>query len=270
MRRSYEGRRRRVAKLKARIVSSAEDNFPKCTTPGCSRPTQRAAKAGLSKTLCRACVLRKQRWGSTWCRSPTMKTLRPYIKAALSFIELNRGDPYVNSALGGLSELMETAGPVIIATRVKRLPAHQRAKIALARLRDAGVKAERPLAVALAVHSLIEEAPQVVHRTKEWRVVAEAKAVHRLASGYHRIWEFPDAEGKIHRTELHAYPRSSGQVLRHLGQMIEAPCEWVIHHHLAAVLALKVAGYGPHPAVADPVKFAMTAIAPPPAESHSG
>ena len=38
---------------------------------------------------------------------------------------------------------------------------------------------------------------------------------------------------------MHAYPRSSGRVLRHLGEMIEKECELVIDHHLAKVLAAK-------------------------------
>jgi hypothetical protein len=43
---------------------------------------------------------------------------------------------------------------------------------------------------------------------------------------------------------MHAYPRSSGRVLRHLGEMIEKECELVIDHHLSEVLALKIATDG--------------------------
>lgn len=137
---------------------------------------------------------------------------------------------------------MEIAGPVIIATRLRGLPPDQRAKVALARLREAEIEPERLLAIAVAVHALIENDPAVTHRIREWRIVAIAKAAHRLASGYHRIWEVPDNQGRIvQRTELHAYPRSSGRVLRHLGEMIEKKCELVIDQHLARVLALRVA-----------------------------
>ncbi|HWM47691.1 MAG TPA: hypothetical protein VNR11_12355 [Xanthobacteraceae bacterium] len=182
--------------------------------------------------------------------------MRPYLKAALSLIEPHRDDAYVKAAIAGLRGCLNQAGPAIIATRLRGLPPAERAKAALARLRDSGVKPERLLAITMAVHALIEEAPQVVHRIKEWRIVAIAKAAHRLASGYHRVWEIPDATGRTSRTELHAYARSSGRVLRYLGDMIEAECEWVIERHLTAVLALKVKRYGPHPAVAEPPPFA--------------
>jgi hypothetical protein len=255
MARSHAGSRRRADKIKMRVVSLANDHLPRCTILGCGQPTQRAAKSGLSATLCRKHVLHRQRHGSPWCPSPTASTLRPYVKAALSFIALHRNDPYVRAALVGLSGLMETAGPVVIATRLRGLPPAQRAKVALARLRESKVKPERLLAIALAVHGLINEAPQVVHRVKDWRIVAIAKTSHRLASGYHRVWEMADASGRIYRTELHAYPRSAGRVLHLLGAMIERECELVIDHYLSSVLALKVASYGPHPAIADPIKF---------------
>jgi hypothetical protein len=151
---------------------------------------------------------------------------------------------------------METAGPAVIATRLRGMPAPQRAKVAVARLRQARVKPEYLLAIVLAVHGLIEEAPQVVHRVKEWRIVAIAKRSHALASGYHRVWEITDSNGHPHRTELHVYPRSAGRVLRLLGAMLEAEAELVVDHHLSAVLALKVARYASHPAVVDPLKFA--------------
>jgi hypothetical protein len=103
------------------------------------------------------------------------------------------------------------------------------------------------LAISLAVHALIEEAPQVVHRVKEWRIVAIAKAAHRLASGHHQEWVMTDVNGRISRTEFHAWPRSSGLILRHLGEMIEKECELVIDHHLDAVVNKKIAIYGRHP-----------------------
>jgi hypothetical protein len=130
--------------------------------------------------------------------------------------------------------------------------------MALARLRAADVKPERLLAITVAVHALIEEAPAVCHRIKDWRIVAIAKAAHRLASGYHRTWETQDVQGRPRRIELHAYPRSSGRVLRHLGEMIEEHCGLVIEHFLTDIVAIKVKRYGQHLSVADPAKFAAT------------
>ena len=136
---------------------------------------------------------------------------------------------------------MASAGPVEIATRLKGLLPGQRAMIALARLRDASITPERLLAIPLAVAALMEDAPATVHRTKEWRIVAVGKAAHRLASGTHRRWQVPQPDGRTKQIEMHAYPPSSGRVLRHLGEMIEKECELVIDHHLAEALALKAA-----------------------------
>lgn len=242
MPRSIIGAARRVAKLKARIVATADDHLPRCTIPGCGRPTQRAAKTGLSIALCRKHQLHRQRHGSPFCPSPSVTVLRPYLTAASAFIEAQRDDRYIHQAIAELRDRMEFAGPAIIATRLRGMPPAQRARAALARLREAGVKPERLLAIAVAVHALIEGNPAATHRITDWRVVAIAKASHRLASGYHRVWEVRDDNGRIvRRTELHAYPRSSGRVLRHLGEAIEKPCELVIEQHLTNVLALKAA-----------------------------
>jgi hypothetical protein len=171
---------------------------------------------------------------------------------------LNRADRYISHALAALGALMASAGPADIATRLRGLPAERRARIALARLREAGVHPERLLAITIAVHSLIEEAPQVVHRIREWRIVAIAKACHRLASVY-RPWTFIGADGRVRRAAKQAYPRSAGRVLRSLGEMIERESGWVTEKHLAAVLALKVARYGVHPATINAVNFATEA-----------
>src|SRR6185312_16364261 len=101
-------------------------------------------------------------------------------------------DPFVIAAFAGLSGIMASAGPVEIATRLRGLPPERRAKIALARLREANIKPERLLAIPLAVAALIEDVPATIHRIPEWRIVAIAKAAHRLASGYHRVWEVRD------------------------------------------------------------------------------
>lgn len=257
--RSLQGRQCRSNNLRLRIGSDANDHLKKCSIFGCSQFTQRATKTGLSVTLCRKHLLHRQRHGSAWCASPTAKTLAPYLKASLTYIDLHRGDPFIVAALAGLERLMAFAGPVILATRLRGLPPAQRARVALARLREAEVPPQRLLAIVMAIHALIEEGPQVVHRISEWRIVAIAKAAHRLASGHHRVWETTDTNGRVYRTELHAWPRSSGRVLRHLGELIEAEFGLVIEERLAAVLTLKIARYGPHPAIADPFAFAPAA-----------
>jgi hypothetical protein len=248
MTRSSRGHQQRVRKLKARIISPSPNHMPRCTVTdpitgkACGRPTARAAKKGLSAFTCRYHQQHKQRHGSHWCKSPSATTLSSYLYAAMSFIGTHRTDPYISAALTGLGGIMASAGPVEIATRLRGLPPERRAKIALARLREANIKPERLLAIPLAVAALIEDAPATVHRTREWRIVAIAKAAHRLASGTHRQWPVAQPDGRTKHIEMHAYPRSSGRVLRHLGEMIEKQGELVIDHHLAKVLALKRAG----------------------------
>jgi len=247
--RSRDAQQKRARKLRARIAA-IDAYMPRCTIPdpvtgsACGRPTARAAKNGLSAFTCRYHQQHKQRHGSHWCKTPSAVTLNPYLSAALSFIGAHRADPFISAALTGTGDIMASAGPVEIATRLTGLPPEQRARIALARLREANIKPERLLAIPLAIAALIENAPATVHRTTEWRIVAVAKAAHRLASGTHRQWPVAQPDGRVKHIEMHAYPRSSGRVLRHLGEMIEKECELVIDHHLSEVLALKAARVG--------------------------
>jgi hypothetical protein len=175
--------------------------------------------------------------------------LKPYLSAATSYLRPRvNADKFISASLAAVALALEQAGPTEIATRLKGMSAPKRAKIALARLRVAGIKPDRILTIVLAVTALIEEDPES-HRTKEFRTVQISKAIHRLASGYHRVWEIERYDGSKARTELHAFPRSSGPVLRLIGRMLEQPCEWVVEKHLAAIIALKVKRYGRHPAL---------------------
>ncbi|NYG46518.1 hypothetical protein GGD67_003989 [Bradyrhizobium sp. IAR9] len=167
--------------------------------------------------------------------------------AAASYLRPRaKSDRFFKAALSAIALLLEEAGPTEIATRLRGMSPSRRARIALARLRVAGIKPERFVAIVLAVTALIEEDPGS-HRTEEFRTVQIAKALHRLASGTHKRWPFVDHQGRQSQTELHAFPRSSGPVLRLIGRTVEQPCEWVVEKHLPAVLALKVKRYGRHP-----------------------
>lgn len=237
--------KRRRAILNDRLNASSLNHLSYCTISDpytgqpCGRPTSRAARSGLSAFVCSYHQQHKQRHGSHWCKSPSAASLQGYVTAALRIISANQEAPFVAAALSGLSALMASAGPVEPATRLRGLSPERRAKIALARLRQADIKPERLLAIAVAVHALIADAPEKCHRVSEWRIVAVAKAAHRLASGTHRQWPLHQPDGRVKHIVLHAYPRSSGRVLRHLGTMIEKECEWVIARHLAEVVALK-------------------------------
>jgi hypothetical protein len=209
----------------------------------------RAAGLGLAAFHCRKHVEHKARHGSHWHGTYRAAELKPYFTAATSYVRLRaESDRFIKAALNAIALLLEEAGPTEIATRLKGISATGRARIALARLRVAGIKPERFVAIVLAVTALIEEDPGS-HRTKEFRTVQIAKALHRLASGTHRVWEYEDHNGRPRRTELHAFPRSSGLVLRLIGRMLEGPCQWVVEKHLAGVLGLKVKRYGRHPAL---------------------
>jgi hypothetical protein len=243
----------RRSDMEKRIAASAANLPAKCVIPGCGRPTMRAAGNGLAVSHCKYHVQHKARHGSHWRKSYRASDLKPYRQAASVWIKRNREDRYVTHALRGLEGLLQSAGPVPTASSLRGVPPRERARNALARLREKTVPPEKLLAIYLAVVLVIEEDP-TSHRVFEFRIVQIAKAMHRLASGYHRRWNIPRRDGRTVPFELHTYPRSSGRVLRHLGGMIEECCEHVAHHHLTTILKLKVERYGPHPAVADPTR----------------
>jgi hypothetical protein len=212
----------------------------------------RAAKQGLDAYHCRYHVDHKARHGSHWHKSYRATELKPYLAATSQWIESHRDDYWVAAALTGLAALMGDAGRAAKATEIQGLAPHRRANIALARLREASVNPGRLLAIHLAISALIEEDPGS-HDVREFRVVQVAKAAHRLASGYHQTWEDSPLEGgRMGRWEIHKYPRSSGRVLRYLGQMIERECELVADRYLKDVLALKVSRFGQHPGITNP------------------
>ncbi|MGY4306258.1 hypothetical protein ACVIJ6_003501 [Bradyrhizobium sp. USDA 4369] len=224
------------------------DPEQRCAIPGCHQSTMRSAGLGLASFHCKRHVEHKARHGSHWHRSYSALDLKPYLNAAISYIRPRlETDPEIKEAIAQLALLLEQS-PYEIATRLRGLSAKTRADIAFGRLRKKGIKPERLLAIHLAITALIEEDPGS-HRVKEFRLVQVAKAVHRLASGYHRVWPQQDKNGRTFRIELHAYARSTGRVLRLIGQMIEERCEWATEKHLAGVLALKVKRYGRHPAL---------------------
>jgi hypothetical protein len=149
-------------------------------------------------------------------------------------------------ALMALRGLLDTAGHALPAQDIKRRSAPSRARIAFARLREANIKPERLLAIHMAVSALIED-DRGSHRVTEYRIVQVAKAAHRLASGTHRHWDFPLDNGSTAPLAFHAYPRSSGQVLRVMGKAIEEACEVVTGRDLQALRDLKRERFGPHP-----------------------
>jgi hypothetical protein len=114
--------------------------------------------------------------------------------------------------------------------------------MAFARVRAAEVPTRRLIIIYLAVAALIED-DWKSHNVREFRIVQAAKAVHRLASGTHRKWEAPGTRP----TELHVYPRSSGHVLRKMGEVLEKACGELAGIALPEIIALRTEHFGPHP-----------------------
>jgi hypothetical protein len=251
---------KRTSSIPARI-QAADGNFvPRCTVPdaitgrACGRPTMLAAGKGLSPFMCRRHNDFRARHGSAWRRTFLAAELRPYVAAAKSYVAAKVGvDASVDLAIARLRRLLEGAGPTEIATRLRGLSPRRRASIALARMREAAVSPQLLLSKAAAVATIIAEDP-TAHRKREFFVVQVAKVCHRSrnASGYHRVWRVEDYYGRVSETSVHAWPRSSGQILRVLGRLIAEECDGFIEAHLDEILALKVARYGRHPALAPP------------------
>jgi len=242
--------RPRSGSIKQRIRIAQADaissDMTRCTIPGCGRQTMRATGQGLAAFHCKRCVERRARFGSYWAPSLLATDLKPYLDVATQWIKEHRSDTFITHALIALQGLLDTAGRAENAQDIKWRSASSRARIAFARLRDANVKPERLLAIHMAVSALIED-DAGSHRVTEYRIVQVAKAAHRLASGTHRHWDLPMDDGSTAPIEFHAYPKSSGRVLRAIGKAIEEICSMVTERDLQALRDLKRERFGKHP-----------------------
>lgn len=211
----------------------------------------RAAGTGFAAFHCGKHVEHKARHGSHWHGTYRAAELKPYLAAATSYVRIrDTTDSHIMASIAAVKATMEGAGPTELATRLRGMPATKKARIAVARLRVAGIKPERIVSIILGVRALIEEDPGS-HRVNEFRTVQAMKAIHRLASGTHKYWPIEDADGRHQTIEMHAFPKSTGRVLRLMGRLLEEPCELTIDKHLSGVLAFKVKRYGRHPLSAD-------------------
>jgi hypothetical protein len=122
----------------------------------------------------------------------------------------------VANAAQRVEALYVRAGPYEEAFRLRGMPPKERARKAWARLRHHNVEPLLVVAVWIAVEMVIGADAQAVD-TKEFKHVQAAKIVHRLASGTHKKW----SQGAGGTKELHVYPPSRGQVLRHIGADVE-------------------------------------------------
>lgn len=207
----------------------------------------RAAGDGLAAHLCRYHVQRKARHGSPWADTLRAADLQPYVRTAAAWIRASASDPAVVGTLADLEELLARSGRPEDAMHIKRKSATERARIAFARLRVAGVGGDRILALYLGVCAAIEDDRDAHQRNAEYRQVQAAKAIHRLASGTHRTWDFPLADGTTAPLHLHVYPLSRGLVLRRIGEAVEGRCRRLAVREVDDLRALKLERFGPHP-----------------------
>jgi hypothetical protein len=206
----------------------------------------RAANVGFAAAHCRYHVQFHARHGSHWCPTYKAADLKPYLQSAAQWIKEHHSDTFIAHSLIALKGLLDAAGHTLPAQDIKWRSAPSRARIAFARLREANIKPERLLAIHMAVSALIED-DAGSHRVTEFRIVQVAKAAHRLASGTHRHWDFPLDDGSTAPLAFHAYPKSSGRVLRVIGKTIEECCEVATGKDLQALRDLKRERFGLHP-----------------------
>lgn len=205
----------------------------------------RSEGKGYAEFHCRYHVQFKARHGSHWYPSYKATELRPYVDAAKRWVTEHLDDRDVVASLGRLEALLNNGGEATPAFRLKGRSSHDRARVAFARLREAGIPAARILAIHLGMLALIEE-DRGSHRVEEFRIVQVAKALHRLASGTHSEWK-KNYEGRNPLGfKFDFYPNSSGIVLRKIGHDVQRACEFVTDAAMPEVLDLKRKLHGPH------------------------
>ena len=256
------------SELLHRVKTPSDEGFPTCTVPGCGRPTEARQGNGLSPYLCRFHRAHRARHGSPYKKSYSGPQLKPYLRAAESFIKAHKSDLDIQWSLNGIAELLAGAGRVCTVNDLQLMDTRGKARASLAMLREKRVPPQRILAVTLGVVCAIDEDPHGPGSDRRiFRCVQISKALRRRASGTHRVYG--------NGIRFDRYPRSSGRVLVVLGAMIEEAADFAIHRHRAAILKLKqerygIAAYPPRGPVAKS-RYGNTKIPePPPARPSSG
>lgn len=222
-------RRDRKNEVAARAAEPSH-RFHTCRVVGCGKSSRAATQDGLDTFFCRSHADHHSRHGSPYKRSYTTKKIAPHRKMARAWLEANKDDMWVANAVQRVQTLYVNAGPHVEAFRLNGLSPQERAKAAWARLRKANVDPRRVVEACLAVELTVRADPQPDSKA-EFKRVQLAKVVHKLASGTHKRW--PNAAGGP--KELHVYPRSRGQVLRHLGADLEGALELLTAKHRIAI-----------------------------------
>ena len=204
-------RQARKQDIKRRAKQPPSGPPDKCCAFGCSRLTQRSSGKGLSETHCKQHVEFHRRHGSYWKKSYSSVELAPYRKAAHSWLRSRSNDPQVQRVIAALDAVLADSGRSVVAHNLRGLSPERRARIALARVRDVGIKGGRLLEITLAIKAIMSDlGPRA---DPEFMQVQIAKLIHRLASGTHKTHSGFPIRSK--------YPRSEGRVMRVLGHEVE-------------------------------------------------
>lgn len=191
-----------------------------CCIHYCRRPTTASTGAGLNRRFCRVHEEHFERHGSYLKRSYRRSELKPHLQAAMNWLNANRGAHALELSVSAVLGQYAAAGASIPFHRLRGLAPAERSRAAWTRLRNAGVEPVRVIATRLAIEAAHRADPQPESRS-EYRCVQVAKAVHRLASGTHRMWEKERPGQGAEVIEVHMYPSSRGRILRHLGAAVQ-------------------------------------------------
>lgn len=203
----------RLQDIKERSAEPTQEPPRRCSALGCVRVTQRSAGNGLSDIHCKKHVEFRRRHGSTWRKSYTAQEIGPYREAARLWLRQRKNYQKVADILAALDGRLQAAGRSKRANEVRWELPGEKARIALARLREGGHTAEDLLVATLTIKAT--QAAMGPRADVEFRNVQIAKLLHRLASGTHRTTSgFPLLGGS-------RYPRAEGTFMRILGHMVE-------------------------------------------------
>jgi hypothetical protein len=223
---------------------------------------------GLSSLYCKYHSQFANRHGSVWKRSYTATELRDYRRTAERYFNAKENDRWVDVALAGLRGLLNTSGPNERPGDTIHLKPRDKARAALARLRAQHVPPMRLLIDAAAVVMALAEDNEKPADDGEFAKVQIAKLCLRKAGGY-RYTRFGAAQPAANVVQFGAlkvnvghgqgapaakrwgiYTRSSGLMLRHLGEAVYEACEDAIGQHLSAMLQARRRWYDTQNAVA--------------------
>lgn len=204
--------------------------FKMCRVVGCKNTARAGTGDGLDTRFCRSHADHYARHGSPYHASLKASEINPFRRAAVEWLMANESNSLVANAVQRVQGLYERAGPHVEAFRLRGMSPQERARAAWARLRHHRVDPRMVLAAWLAVEAKTASDPRAETKA-EFKRVQAAKIIHRLASGSHKSW--PQGAGKV--TELHVYPTSRGNVLRHLGGDLERAAELLAAHYVKAV-----------------------------------